>query len=403
MPFIWHSSPVSANSSRRLVEQFDALRSPAGQRCLHAAQALDLSPASLLADVAALRLRFPAALVSATVTQVRLRRRAESKFGADAAAMYFTATGLQQATRATVARHRAARFAGLGQVSDLCCGIGGDLIALSRQGLAVRGVDADPLTVAVARANVSALGLAAAQIREADVTDVPLTGMRAAFIDPSRRVGGRRRFDPSAYSPPWNFILRLTDTVPALGVKLAPGIDHALVPDGAEAEWVSDGGELKEAALWFGPLAGARHRATLLPSGATLTGTGAAAGRVGPLAGWLGEPDPAVIRAGLVAEVATVAGATLIDPSIAYLSTPSPAGREFVRWYQVVDSLPFSMKRLRTVLRASDVGPVVIKKRGSALDPDDVRRQLRLTGSQPMTVVLTRLAGAPTAILCRPT
>ncbi|HVX44650.1 MAG TPA: class I SAM-dependent methyltransferase, partial [Mycobacteriales bacterium] len=229
----------------------------------------------------------------------------------------------------------------------------------------------------------------------------PLAGVRAAFCDPARRGGGRRVFDPRAYSPPFDFLLELAAAVPMTGAKVAPGIPHALVPAGAEAEWISDEGEVKEAALWFGPLATAARRATLLPSGATITTEGARL-ECGPLGRYLYEPDGAVIRSHLVAEAGRSLGARLIDPEIAYLTADSLTATPFAKAYEITDSFGFSLKRLRAVLRAQDVGTVTIKKRGSALDPATLRRQLRLSGSREATVVLTRVAGAPTVLLCQP-
>jgi hypothetical protein len=197
----------------------------------------------------------------------------------------------------------------------------------------------------------------------------------------------------------------LAAAVPLTGAKVAPGIPHELVPAGAEAEWVSVAGEVKEAALWFGPLATATRRATLLgPAGpATLVDSGLGAPPVGPPGEWLYEPDGAVIRAGLVAEVvAAVPGARLLDPTIAYLTADACLTSPFVRGYRVTDVLPFSLKRLRELLRGRGVGQVTVKKRGSAVDPDLLRRELRLSGDGHAIVVLTRVAGAPTALLCAP-
>jgi SAM-dependent methyltransferase len=381
------------------LDAFRALRTPHGARVLAEVGGRDTGEASLLATVSALRRTHPADLVAAAVTQARLRDRGRAKFGADADRMYFTPDGLEQATRASVAAHRAARFAGTGRVLDLCCGVGGDLAALSRAGLAVHGVDRDPLTVEVARANAEVLGLAGVtvEVGEAEATD--LAGWPAAFCDPGRRQrGGKRIFDPSAYSPPFRFLGTLAAAVPRTAAKVAPGIPHDLVPAGAEAEFVSDGGEVKEAALWWGPLATARRRATLLPGGHTLVDTGAVA-EAGPVGGYLYEPDGAVIRSGLVAEAAELIGARLVDPTIAYLTADAPAQTPFATGYAVLDVLPFSLKRLRELLQARGVGAVTVKKRGSPIDPALLRRELRLSGSAHATVVLTRVAGAPTTLL----
>ena len=44
--------------------------------------------------------------------------------------------------------------------------------------------------------------------------------------------------------------------------------------------------------------------------------------------------------------------------------------------------MPFQLKALRAYLRDRDVGALTIKKRGTAVEPEQLRRQLRLTGSR---------------------
>jgi SAM-dependent methyltransferase len=391
------------------VASFRALLSTEGERVLAEVAARGgADERTMLGTLTALRRTHDPGLVAAALTQVRLRDRARAKFGADAARMYFTPDGVEQATRAVVAERHARRYADAGadRILDLCCGIGGDLVAFARAGLRVHGVDRDPLAVEVALANAAALGVAdRVTVECADAADVPLAGWPAAFVDPSRRDAARRRrvFDPRGYSPPFAFVRSLAAAVPLAGAKVAPGIGHELVPTGAEAEWVSVAGDVKEAALWFGPLATAPRRATLLPSGATLVDSGLGPPPVGPAGPWLYEPDGAVLRAGLVAEVvALLPGGRLLDPTIAYVAADAAAGTPYARGYRVTDVLPFSLKRLRELLRSRGVGHVTVKKRGSAIDPAVLRRELRLSGDAHAIVVLTRIAGAPTALLCEP-
>ena len=52
--------------------------------------------------------------------------------------------------------------------------------------------------------------------------------------------------------------------------------------------------------------------------------------------------------------------------------------------------------------RDRDVGRLTIKKRGTAVEPAQLRRQLRLTGSQEATVVLTRVGGQQSVLVVRP-
>lgn len=401
---VGHDDPVDLADVALLLE-------PAGQRALDDATGRMAGRADPLAAVESLRRSgTDPHLASLAVTQAVLRVRARPRFGADADRMLWTEPGLEQATRHSVATHRARRFAelGAGMVADLCCGVGGDLLALLRAAPhRVRGVDADPVTTALATANVAAFELAdRAELITADVRTVDLTDVDAAFVDPARRTSsGRRTFDPAAYSPPYEFVAQLAAAVPATAAKVAPGIPHDLVAAGAEAEWVSDHGEVKEATLWHGPLAGlrgpARRRATLLPRGATVSDDPTAGPPpTGPVGRWLHEPDGAVVRAGLVAEVAAGLDAHLVDPAIAYLTTDARVASPFVTSYEVDAVLPFQLKRLRAALRERGAGDVVVKKRGSAVDVDDLRRRLRLGGDGPTwTVLLTRVGADPVVVL----
>jgi SAM-dependent methyltransferase len=340
---------------------------------------------------------------SAALTQTALRVRAASKFGADAARMYFTPEGLEQSTRARVARHRAARVALTGprSVLDVGCGIGGDLLALARAGLTVAGVDLDELRVEVARANLESLGLGGA-VQVASAGDLDLEPFGVVFADPARRTARGRVFDVDGWSPPWPFVLAVLAR-PSV-VKVAPGIPHALVPDGVEAEWVSDAGEVKEAGLWSPQLASVRRRATVIRGDglATLTDEDPTAAEVRPVGRYLWEPDGAVVRAGLVTAVAAAVDGGLVDQHIAYVTGDRAVSTPFARGYEVLEELPYKEKALRAALRARGVGRLTIKKRGVDVVPEALRKRLALRGDGEATIVMTRVAGKGTALLVRP-
>ncbi|MDT0267801.1 methyltransferase domain-containing protein [Streptomyces sp. DSM 44915] len=385
------------------TEAFAALLTEPGQRLLDLVR--DVAPAEELAVATRLRRDHPAGLVAAALGQARLRQRAVAKFGAEAGAMYFTPDGLEQATRTSVAAWRAGRLAAAGarRVADLCCGVGGDAIALARAGLDVLAVDRSPLTCAVARANASALGLAdRIKVRLGSVEDVGLAGYDTVFVDPARRGGRGRVFDPEAYSPPLSWALATAADRPLAALKIAPGVPHEAIPAAAEAEWVSHRGEVKEAVLWFGgDAAPGRRRATLLPAGDSLAGTPEPAPTGAP-GRYLYEPDGAVIRAGLVGAVATELAGRLLDPSIAYVTTDQPRRTPFAVGYELTDVLPFHLKRLRALLRERDVGTLTVKKRGSAISPEELLRRVKPSGTGSATVFLTRVAGAPSMLIGHP-
>ncbi|WP_395572062.1 methyltransferase domain-containing protein [Streptomyces sp. BK79] len=396
-----------------------ALLTPAGRALLD--EVRDTDPARELAVATRLRRTHPAELVSAALGQARLRQRAVAKFGAeDAGRMFFTPAGVEQSTRASVAAYRARRFKALGvtSVADLCCGIGGDAIALARAGIRVLAVDRDPATAAAARANAGALGLAELiEVREADVTEVDTGAYDAVFVDPARRGGRGRIFDPEAYSPPLSWAVGAARTGSrAAALKVAPGIPHEAVPDDAEAEWISDGGDVKEAVLWFG---GAREavareavareavtpgavRATLLPGPRTLPGTGLPDPEVRTPGRYLYEPDGAVIRAHLVAEVAEQVGGGLLDATIAYVTADELLPTPYATAYEITDRMPFNVKKLKALLRERGVGTLTVKKRGSAVEPEELRRKVKPQGPNAATVFMTRVAGAPTMLIGHP-
>jgi SAM-dependent methyltransferase len=381
------------------LDTFRWLLTDEGRALLEAATAAEGTP---LRVQKVLRERATADQVTAALGQVELRRHAVAKLGDDAAVMFFTREALEQATRARVATHRAARVAVAGpSVIDLTCGIGGDLVAFARAGLTTAGVDIDPLRVEMARANLAALGLGGA-VEVADATTLDVAPFGTAYADPARRTGRGRAFHADDWTPPWTFVEALLRGRAA--VKVAPGIPHSLVPDGVEAEWVSDAGEVKEAVLWSPALATAARRATVIGRGglATLTEDDDPGAGAGPVGGFLYEPDGAVIRAGLVTAVAAGVEGRLLDRKIAYVTGDAPFRTPFATSYRVLDELPYREKPLKAALRERGIGPLTIKKRGVDVVPEELRRRLGLDGDAAATIVLTRVAGEGTALLVEP-
>ncbi|MFZ7087404.1 class I SAM-dependent methyltransferase [Curtobacterium sp. RRHDQ10] len=348
-------------------------------------------------------------LVGAVLTQARLRQRAVGKFGDFAARMLFTEAGLEQATRLQVAAQHAGRFAraGLHRVADLGCGIGGDALAFAALDLDVVAVDRDEVTAAIATHNLAPWSNATVELGDAGAFD--LSRVDAVWMDPARRTAGhsatRRLADPDDWSPSLDTVFAAATTTPT-GVKLGPGVDRDLIPDTAEAQWTSVDREVVELALWFGPLArpGVRRAATVIGAHgiAELTSDADADDvEVGPLGEYLHEPDGAVIRARLIGDLARSIGGRMLSDDIAYVTGDRAVTTPFAQTFRVRDTLPLDAKRIGARLAADGVGRVEIKKRGVDVDPAEFRRRLRLRGGTgSATLVLTRLEGRHTAILC---
>jgi hypothetical protein len=377
------------------------LRSESGAAALAAVAGFALTDSTRVADVAAARSRFgdrAPVLVETTL----LRRRAAEKLGElGVSGWLFTDEALQQATAAAVALHRARRLAGR-LVHDATCSIGTEVAALRRCAVPAVGSDIDPVRLAMARHN---LGETAGLCR-ADALR-PVTRDAVVLVDPARRRGGQRRFRPDDYQPGLRQLMdcyRGSDLV----VKCAPGIDFDGVSrlgfDG-EIEVTSYRGSVREACLWSAGLAepAVRRRASILDSGEQVTDAEPGDCPVRPAGRWIIDPDGAVVRAGLVRHYAARHGLWQLDPAIAYLSGDRLP--QALRGFEVLEQLAFDERRLRQALSARDCGALEILVRGVAVDPDALRRRLRPRGSQPLSVVITRVGSGPAshaaAYVCR--
>ncbi len=381
-------------------ETLRVLLSPAGQAALAEAMALAPDDGTFLACATRLGKRHPPELVRAALQTAILRARGVAKF-TRAAAMYFTREALEQATSEAVARHRAGRFAGMRRVADLGCGIGGDALALAEHA-EVACVERDGVRLDMAGANVAAYGVRErCVLTEGDVFTADVGAVEAVFVDPDRRVGGKRRLSTLDCEPALGEVARRFPGVP-LAAKLAPGVPlEELASYGGEVECLSLDGELKECVLWLGAWAGPRRRATALPSGVTLTEDVALPGAREPGA-WLIDPGPAVARSGLVGGLAARLGAWPVDASVIYLSADEYSPGPLARAWRVWGWMPLHAGRLREYLRGRGVGRVSVSRRGVPCDPDDLVRKLKLSGDAAATLVLTPVLGRACVAVCDP-
>ena len=376
------------------------LRSVRGRQSLTAHADCDASENNMLSLLTALRKSLSPAEASAVLTTLRLRTRAVAKFPRFAGDMLFTAAGLEQASHPLTRRYRAGLVESA-SVLDICCGIGGDSLAMAAAGKQVLGLDIDPVRIAIARHNAAAMGLSAA-FRVADAARPLSRGFNCIYFDPGRRdQQGRRIRQVERYQPPLSLVRDWQAN--EIIVKLSPAVDlQQLAAYGGQVEFISVKGQLTEALLWL-ERPPALPRATLLADdGARHLDRGSTVeiSITAPRA-WLFEPDPAVLRAGLVKDLAQELGAAMLDETIAYLTTDARVETSWGRYWQILDWMPFQLKRLRRYLMARGVGRVTVKKRGFAMPPDELVARLRLRGGDEARVlVMTRCRGRPIAIIC---
>lgn len=383
------------------IDDVAFLRSESGRSALEFADSLALHSDTMLADIEKLARRFPdhQAALAETVT---CRRKAVGKLR-DPGRLLLTSDALQQATAFPVAEHRAAelaeRYPGA-TVHDVTCSIGADLGALSgADGIGgVIGSDLDRVRLAMAAHNVPGATLACADAL------TPTSNADVFIADPARRSGGRRSFRIEDTEPPLLDVLAVYAGRP-LVVKSAPGIDYRLLRDrygfDGEVQLVSLNGGVREACLWSEPRPGVRRRATVIRTGGggfEITDAADDSADVDDAGAWIMDPDGAVIRAGLVRHFAKMHGLWQLDPQIAYLSGHElPVGE---RGWRVIEQMGFSEKHLKRRLAELECGSVEIMVRGVDIDPDRLRKRLKLKGSQSLAVVITRIGRRGVMFLC---
>lgn len=384
---------MDASTARWLVspEAADAL----------ARAAAEADPDSLAAATR-MRASLPPERAAAVLDQIALRRRARRKFADAADGFFWTALGLEQASRPAVSARRAARFAALGAEAgvDLGCGCGADAVALSRAGLRVTGVELDEVTAILAAANVAADD--GSRVLTGDATELApglLGESVAVFCDPGRRSASGRSWRLADLSPSWEFVAGLLDGRRAACVKLGPGFPAALIPDTCEAEWISDAGDVVEAGLWAGPgVVPGRRRAVVGEHELVAEGRVDAPAVSAPKE-FVYEPDGAVGASGLIPKLAWVLGAARLQEGVAYLTSDAFVRTPFATAFRVVEALPYSEKALRGWVRERRIGVLEIKKRGIEVDPASLRRKLRPSGPGKATLILTPTASGALALV----
>ena len=366
-----------------------------------------LSPTlSALEAAEVIRRTLPPEQARMALEQRDLRRRAEGRL-ANASSLLLTRKGLEQATRERVALERASRISirmPNALVFDATSGIGSDSYALAKSGLRFLVADIEPEHAKCARTNLVRFHLPA-HVVIADANHPPVKA-DVIVLDPDRRDGSKRLADPEKWSPSLSACLRLATTVQATCIKLAPALDLDRIPSLPESlrhswQWTSADGELVEVALWTGELAAIDGERQILCLNDDLEPTHYSGTPMPDFhmpaeeaqnVEWISEPDPALIRSGLLTHFAQANGLAPIGPSIAYLGSKSqPASSPLIKTWRVRASSTSDRKRVRAMLREHDIGELVVKKRGYPKTAAELAREYRGKGSQTGTLIVTRL------------
>lgn len=345
-------------------------------------------------------------LVRFALEQAVLRKRAEKKFGSRTTHMLFTESGLEQATRHSVAAWHTSLFksAGVNSVTDIGCGLGADSMAFADARLKVLAIENHRPAYLAARHNLAPFDTAQVLFESAEVVRAETD---ALYLDPARREQKRTgkhhvRLEPEDFSPSLDLAFSLARKHPTL-IKLAPGFPHELIPQDMEVNWVSEHGDLVEVLLRSGSLGNPGSRKAIMLNGSIQEFEGVETeAQVRPVGSFLFEPDSSLIRSHLLADFANQNKLGLISSGIAYLTSDQDCESPWLRRYRVKAILPLKDKEIRNYCSSNQIGTLEIKKRGVDITPEQLRPKLRLKGTGAATLVLTKVGSARQAIVCEP-
>lgn len=357
-------------------------------------------------------------LIATALTQKRLREKAATKFPPELCRrMLFTADGIEQATRHSIALQHATYLQqfGISSIIDFGCGIGADALAFAETGFNLTAVEMDLDTGAAAEHNLAPYPYAKVIHANGMSLNLAKFNADAIWIDPARRKNGKRILDPQKWSPTLDEALKLARGYKAAGIKVAPGISYADLPEDSFVTWISADGDLVEAVIWLGLAAPEPGRAAWI-----ITQNSAGCSQLKqlleininpqtapvfcepePLRAYLYEPDPAIIRAGLIHQLAAEYQLAPISQKIAYLTGNNAINSQYFTRFQIRQILPLNVKKARKALKALEIGNVEIKKRGSDISPEEFRKALALDShhQNSATLIATPVMGKHQLIL----
>jgi hypothetical protein len=379
-----------------------ALMTEPGNRLLAEVAAV---PSIRPSDLARFRKQASPVQVSAAIRLIQARNKAALKFE-HGHQLWVEPTAVEQATAEPVARHKAERFL-CPLVVDLCAGIGGDALALAAR-CDVLAVDSDQgmcrrlsFNASVYKVRDRVLSVRA----RAETFAIPAGAW--LHLDPDRRTSGAKRARSlDEYAPAPEFWKSAICRVAAGAIKLGPASDfakHFSDPE-FEVELISLRGECKEATVWFGELASCRRRATVLPENVSWTDRDGPTGQWTPVVqpgAFIFDPDPALLRAGLLDGFALEHGLARVADGVDYLTGERLIATPFLSAFHVLDILPLDLKRLRRLIAASGIGTLEIKVRGADVAPETLRRQLPLGGERTATLLVFGGSGPVRAVLAQ--
>lgn len=340
--------------------------------------------------------------LSAAITLIKLRRRAEGKFS-KSSEMFFTPLSLEQATGEQISKYIASRYGHPEKIVDLTCSIGGNLIFLAAQAKETIAVDINSVNILCAEINAKLYQQENIKFICGDAFDNILSGADAFFIDPSRERSGKTKTRSILNCEP-NLIKIVSEIFKVshnLGVKISPAFDYqelGLLPEVPEIEIISEDNVVKVAMLWFGKFKTCARRATCFIGDKVYSYQESDEAKSTQMADkplrYLYEPNKAISKAHLIEEVAHEFNLKKLNRHTSFLTSDEliKNKREIFRIWRVLSCAKFSLKDIKNELKIRKIERInIITKRFPQL-PTELYKKLKIKEGSEHFLIITALS-----------
>ncbi|NJD78272.1 MAG: methyltransferase domain-containing protein [Candidatus Methanoperedens sp.] len=280
--------------------------------------------------------------------------------------------GLQLATPEIVAKYIAKRLK-TEIIADLGCGIGGQVIFFAKECKKVYAVERNPEKLEYAKRNCTLYGVDNVDFILGDAlsedTKEMVSDADIIFSDPARPLSEKERTLENLEPPVTGIIKLYSDITAELAFHAPPQMPPERINLDCEHEYLSLNGQLNRLTLYFGSLKECERSAVVIPGETRLCSTEAPVIKEGPLFDYVYEPEPSVVKANLLSELARKLAGT--GKEILYykgnekrtlLTSPGLINSPFFKdRYLVLGRTEMDISKIKEKLRLEKAGKVVLR------------------------------------------
>ena len=221
--------------------------------------------------------------------------------------IYSNKDGLQLATPEIAAKYIAKRLK-TKTIADLGCGIGGQVIFFAQECDKVYAVERNPEKIEYAKKNCELYGVDNVEFILGDAlspeTRDKISDSDIIFSDPARPLAEKKRTLDNLQPPISELIKLYSNVTTKLAFHAPPQMPPERIGLDCEYEYMSISGQLNRLTLYFGDLKQCERSAFVLPANVYLASSDAPDIETRNIEEYVYEPEPAVLKAGLLGELA---------------------------------------------------------------------------------------------------